>query len=129
MNMNETYDAMVKATNDGYANLRKLAELNMATMDKLMAKQMELMTLCADAGTKQYEGLKDVKDAEELVTKQVEMARECGEKLVNKNREVAEMLSSTRDDYQSWVEDSVSQLKDQFVPAPAPAARKTRKAA
>lgn len=115
MNMNETYEAMLKASNESYANMRKLAELNMATMDKLVAKQMEMMTLCMDAGSKQYESVKDVKDAEELVGKQVEMARECGEKLMSKNREVAELLTATRDDYQAWAEDSVSQLKEQFA--------------
>jgi phasin family protein len=129
ISMNETYEAMLKTTNDGYANLRKLAELNMSTMDKLVAKQMEMMTLCVDASTKQYEGLKNVKDPQELVGKQVEMARECGEKLMSKNREVADLLASTRDDYQAWVEGSVAEIKDKFAAA-APAARKTtRKAA
>ena len=117
MNMNETYDAMLKATNESYANLRKLAELNMATMDKLMAKQMEMMTLCMDTGSKQYDTVKDIKDPEALVAKQVEMARECGEKIMNKNREVADLLTDTRDEYQNWMENSVAQIKDSLVAA------------
>jgi phasin family protein len=120
MNLNETYTAMNKAVNDNYANMRKLAELNLATWDKLVAKQMEMMTLCMDASSKHYEAVKDVKDVKdvnELVGRQTEMARECGEKFMQKNREVVELLSGTRDEYQSWVETSMGQLKDQLAEA------------
>lgn len=125
MNMNETFAAMNKAATDNYANLRKLTELNLATWDKLMAKQMEMMTLCLDASSKQYEAVKDVKDVNELVGRQTEMARECGEKFMQKNREVVDLLTGTRDEYQNWVESSMNQLKAQF----AEAGEVTRKAA
>lgn len=129
MNVNETYEVMIKATNDSYANLRKLAELNLSTWDKLVAKQMELMTLCLDAGSKQYEAVKDVKGADELVGNQMAMARECGEKLMAKNREMVDLLVNTREEYQGWVEESVNQVKDQLTTAGATARKTARKAA
>jgi hypothetical protein len=129
MNMNESIAAMTKATNENYANLRKLTELNLATWDKLVAKQMEMMTLCMDAGSKQLEATQESKRVDDLMGRQSEMARECGEKLLEKNREMVDLLVGTRDDYQNWFEVSVSQIKDQFSQAGEAARKATRKAA
>lgn len=129
MNVNDTVEMMVKATNDGYANLRKLAELNLATWDKLVAKQMEMMTMCLDASSKQYEALQGAKRPDEVVGNQMAMARECGEKVMAKNREMVDLLVNTRDEYQSWVEESVQQVKDQFAKAGETARKSVRKAA
>lgn len=129
MNMNETIELMTKTANDNYANMRKLAELNLATWDKLVAKQMEMMTMCLDAGTKQYEAAQSVKRVDELMGKQSEMARECGEKLMQKNREVVDLLVSTRDEYQGWLEESMTHVKEQLSQAGETARKATRKAA
>jgi phasin family protein len=129
MNMNENIEMMTKAANTGYANLRRLAELNLSTWDRMVAKQMEMMSLCVDAGSRQYEVASDAKGMEELMGRQTEMARECGEKLIAKNREMLDLLATTRDEYQGWVEDSMSQVKDQFVQAGEAARTTARKAA
>lgn len=129
MNVNETLEMVVNATNDSYANLRKLAELNLATWDKLVAKQMELMTMCLDAGNKQYEAMQGAKRPDEVMGNQMAMARECGEKMMAKNREMVDLLVSTRDEYQGWVEESVKQLKDQFTTAGETVRKSARKAA
>lgn len=129
MNMNESFAAMTKAANENYANLRKLAELNLATWDKMVAKQMEMMTLCMDAGSKQLEAAQEAKRVDEIMGKQSEMVRECGEKLLEKNREMVELLVGTRDDYQHWVEASVSQFKEQFAQAGEATRKAARKAA
>jgi phasin family protein len=129
MKVNETYEMMIAAANDTYANMRKLAELNLATWDKLVAKQMEMMTLCLDASSKQYDAVKNVKGPDELVGNQVAMARECGEKLMEKNREMVDLLVSTREDYQGWVEESVQQVKDQLTKSGATVSKPARKAA
>lgn len=129
MKVNETYEMMIAAANDTYANMRKLAELNLATWDKLVAKQMELMTLCLDASSKQYDAVKNVKGPDELLGNQVAMARECGEKLMEKNREMVDLLVNTREDYQGWVEESVQQVKDQLTKSGATVSKPARKAA
>jgi len=117
MNLNATYEQMLKAANDNQAALRKLAELNLSTWDKLVAKQLEMMGLCFEAGSKQFASLQEAKGADEVLSKQTVMARECGEKLMAKNREMVELLTSTRDQYAQWVEASVSQVKEQVAQA------------
>jgi len=114
MNMNETFELMNKSANEGYTNLRKLAEINMNTWEQLAAKQMAVMNLCFEATTKQVDLLKEAKRADELVGPQAELARDLGEKLVESNKEVMEILSKTRDEYQDLAESSVEQAKAQL---------------
>lgn len=113
MNLNDTIEMMTKATNESYANMRKLAEINLATMDALTAKQMEIFKLCLDTGAKQADLMKDAKRVDEVVGSQTEAARELGEKLVESNREVVEIITQSRDSYQNWAEESVKQVKAQ----------------
>jgi len=129
VNMNESIEMMNKAVNDNYASLRKLAELNLSVWDKMVAKQMDMMNMCLNAGSKHYEAAKDSNRVDELVGKQSEMVRECGEKLMEKNREMVDFLVSTRDEYQGWMEASVGQMKDQFAQAGETTGKATRKAA
>ena len=123
MNMNDTIEMMTKATNESYANMRKLAEINLATMDELTAKQMEIFKLCLDAGAKQAEMIKDAKRVDELFGDQAEAARELGEQLVDRNREVVDIFAKSRDAYQAWTEESLKQAKAQTEKA-TKAARK-----
>ena len=126
MNLNETYEVVAKTANENYANLRKLADINLNVWDQLVNRQMEAMKLCFETGNKQIELAKGTKRADELMGKQAELARELGEQLMENNQQVMEILNKTRDEYQGWFEASAEQVKGQFEKA-APA--KTRKAA
>ncbi len=114
MNMNETFELMTKSTNEGYSNLRKLAEINMNTWEQLAAKQMAVMNLCFETTSKQAELLKGVKRVDELVGPQNELARDLGEKLVESNQQVVEILNKNRDEYKDLAETSMEQVKSQL---------------
>lgn len=120
MNISETFEMMNNATNESYANLRKLADINLNVWDQLASKQMEVMKLCFETGNKQLELSKDVKRVDELLGKQAVLAREFGEQLVASNQEVADILSKSRGEYQGWIDAGIEQLKgrmEQAVPA------------
>lgn len=117
MKLNETFELLTKSTDEGYANLRKLAEINMNTWEQLVAKQMAVMNLCFENTSKQAELLKEAKRVDELVEQQGELARELSEKLVESNKEVMEVLSKTRDEYQDLAEASVEQAKSRMTEA------------
>ena len=114
MNMNETFELMTKSTNQSLANLRKMAEINLNTWDKLVATQMSVMNQCLEATSKQAELLKDAKRVDELLGAQTELARDLGEKLVESNKEVVEILSQTTEEYQALAEAGVEQAKSQL---------------
>ena len=126
MNINKTFELAIKAADENYANLRKLADINLNVWDQLAGKQMEVMKMFFETGNKQVEMSKDVKRIDELFGKQAELARELGEQLVESNQQVVEILSKSREDYQGWFEAGIEQASsrmEQVVPA------KTRKAA
>ena len=122
MNYEDTFNLVSKTANENYTSLRKLADINMNAWDQLASKQLEIMKLCFDTSTRQVEMGKDVKRADEMFGKQVELARELGEKLVESNEQVVEILNSTRDEYQGWVEAGTEQARtrmEQVAPAKA----------
>jgi phasin family protein len=126
MNLNETFEMMSNAANDNYANLRKLADINLGIWDQLAGKQMEVMKLCMASGNKQVELAKTTQRPDELFGKQAELVRELGEQLIESNQQVVDILSNSREQYQGWVEASADQVRSQFEQnAPA----KTSKAA
>ena len=117
MNINETFDLVNKSANEGYASLRKLAEINLNTMDQLFGKQMEVMNLYFASATQQAELLKQTKRVDELVSKQAELAQELGEKLAESNKQVVEILSNSREEYQGWAEQNVAQARSKMSEA------------
>ena len=122
MDYEDTFSQVSKAVNENYTSLRKLADINMNAWDQLASKQLEIMKLCFDTSTRQAEMGNDVKRADEMFGKQVELARELGEKLVESNEQVVEILNSTRDEYQGWVEAGTEQARthmEQVAPAKA----------
>jgi phasin family protein len=114
MNLNQAFDLANKSTTLGYDNIRKLTEINMSTWEKMVEAQMSIMNTCFETTGKQIELLETVKRPDELFGKQAELAQELGEKLVEKNKEVFEVLSQTRDEYQELAEAGVQQAKSQM---------------
>lgn len=114
MNMNEPIELLNKSTSEGYANLNRLAEINMNAWQQLVAGEMAVMNLFFETAGKQAGLLKDVKRVDELVGKQSELARDLGEQLLESNKKVIEILSNTRDEYQDIAEASAAQARSQL---------------
>ena len=114
MNMNETFALMNQSSNDYYANLNKLAEINMNAWQQLVAGKMAVMNHFFETAGKQAELLKEVKGVDELVEKQTGLVRDLGEQLLESNKEAGEILSNTRDAYQEIAEISAAQAKEQL---------------
>lgn len=117
MKLNESFELLTKSTDEGYANLRKLAEINMNTWEQLVAKQMAVMNLCFENTSKQAELLKETKRVDEMVAQQSELARDLSEKLAESNKEVVAILNQTREEYQELAESSVEQAKTRMSEA------------
>lgn len=122
MNMNESIELMNKTASEGYANVNRLAEINMNAWQQLVAGKMAVMNIVMDTAGKQADLLKNVKGVDELVEKQTGLARDLGEQLLESNKKVVEILSNTRDEYLEIAETSAGQARSQLNAA-AEAAR------
>ena len=114
MNMNETIELMNQSTSEGYANLNKLAEINMNAWQQLAAGEMAVMNLFFETAGKQADLLKDGKRVDEMMGKQAELARDLGEQLLESNKKVVEILGTTREEYQHVAEVSTEQARSQM---------------
>lgn len=114
MNMNETIELMNKSTSEGYANLNKLAEINMNAWQQLVAGNMAVMNLFFETAGKQADLLKDVKRVDDMMGKQAELASDLGEQLLESNKKVVEILSNTNEEYQHVAEAGAEQARSQM---------------
>lgn len=128
MNVTEPGEATKPMLGDHLGVVRKLAELNSDLWGKLSAKQLELLRLYFETTAKQFEVGKDVSRVDELLTKQMQVAREYGQDAMRINREILDLLSGSRDTYQAWLDDLMNQSGKQ-VSQVAEAATVPRKSA
>lgn len=112
MSTTEAFESMNKISGDNFAAMSKLWELNADLWIKLANKQAEMFRIYFETMSTQIEPV----------------MRECGQKVMEINREMADLFSNSRDDYQAWYESAVNQTKEQFTTA-AETAKPTKKAA
>jgi len=112
--VNESFESLRKMANDNNSAISKLLELNVSLWNKISSKQLELFKLCFESSTKPLSAQNGVTSADEFFKQQMEMARECGEKAAQINKEVIELFSSSREDYQEWYDSSVKHAQEQL---------------
>jgi phasin family protein len=99
---------MVNEFNENmFASAKRMGELNMATFEKVAAKQAEVMNSCLESSAKQYEVLTTAKDYKEALAAQSELMKGCNEKLLANVRETADMMTAVRDELTGMVEEAV----------------------
>jgi hypothetical protein len=128
MNATETVESMNRMVSDNVAAMRKLAELNTDLWSKLTAKQLELFRMYFETTARLFEVEKGASRADELVAKQMEVAREYGQSAMRVNREIFELFSGSRDSYEAWLDETMHQAKEQVAKS-AEVSKTTRKAA
>ena len=86
-----TYNAQAEKV---IAPMQQLAKLSLSNTEKLFALQMEIAQSYVDLGIEQMNAMLEVKDPESLqafVSKQADVARNVGEKMVADAKAVAEL--------------------------------------
>jgi phasin family protein len=104
MNAKETVNAMNDLGNKGYESLRQLGELQMATWNKLMEKQLEVFNAAVDGAVESAKLAGEAKDYQEAVTAQAELSRKLAEQMANKTRETVELVQEAGEEYRGWIE-------------------------
>lgn len=119
------------------AAAKELEVLNTQVVEKLTAKQMELANVTFETGTKYLNSMTEIKGYQDLLAEQTKLATEFNEKVIENARATADILTETREAYQSWVEKSIKLMTDSadfslpsfpgfpgFAPAKKPAPKK-----
>lgn len=123
--MNNEFLNMVNEFNENMlASAKRLGELNMATFEKVAAKQAEVMNSCMESSAKQYEVLTTAKDYKEALAAQSELMKGCNEKLLANVRETADMMTAVRDELTGMVEEAVKYTSESVEKAGEMASKK-----
>ena len=115
------------------AAAKELETINTQVIEKLTGKQMELANAAFETSTRYMSSLSEVKGYQEIVSEQAKLAAEFNEKLIDTARSTADIMTESRELYQSWVEKNMKAVTggmDFSLPGfPAPKKPAAKKAA
>lgn len=103
-NAKESVEMFSELNSKGFEAARQLGEINLRTMERLVCRQMDVMSMLVEGGLRQVKLASESKAYSELVKDQVEFAREVTERVMEEGRENVKIASDTRDEYRAWLE-------------------------
>jgi hypothetical protein len=96
---------------------KKLGDLNLRTMDRLLAQQTELANIYMDITAKSLELFGKAKGVQELVNGQAELTRECGERCMTIMRKGLTLVNESGAEYGVLVSEGVKSAQEQISDA------------
>jgi phasin family protein len=113
--MNSTKDnlaALNDMGNRGYESLRELGEINLRNWEKLLGRQMDVLSFAMESGVQQMKVASEAKGYNDLVKGQVEFVKGIGERALQESKANLEMANATREEYRAWFENGVKSFSD-----------------
>jgi len=121
---NEFLDMVNEFNENMFTSAKRLGDLNMATFEKVAAKQAEVFNACLESSAKQYEVMTTAKDYKEALAAQSELMKGCNDKMLANIRETTEMFAGVREELTGMVEEAVKYTSDSVEKVSELAAKK-----
>ena len=100
----ESIETIKDLGSNGYDAARQLGELNLRSVEMILNRQMDAVSMAMEAGMRQISLVSEAKGYKDLVEGQVELARDVGERMMEVGRENAKLAGDARDEYRVWFE-------------------------
>ncbi|MGF1644947.1 MAG: phasin family protein, partial [Thiotrichales bacterium] len=110
----ELFELATKMSQSVLDSAQKLSELNVKTLDKVVAQQSALASAYFDASTKGLELMSKAKGYQELLAGQAQLMRELGETVMNSVKQGASTLNEVRTEYSALAETNVKVAQEQI---------------
>jgi phasin family protein len=94
--------------------LKELGEINTKAMTRLTQRQMDMVSLYMEEGSKQIETLSQAKGAPDIVAAQSRWFTELNEKVMENARQTVEDLVDVKAEFTSWAEKGMEKAKAGF---------------
>lgn len=101
----------------GYESMRQLGEINLRNWERMVARQMDAVSMMMESGLRQAKVASEAKGYNELAKTQVEFAKELGQRMVDETRQNLKLAGDARDEYRTWFEKGVASAKDRMSQA------------
>ncbi len=85
-------------------SMKQLGEITNTMSAKLTERQMAMVNAYMEGVTKQLQAMSEFKDMKEAAETQAKLAREFNQKLLENTQQTMEILSDTRSDLTTWME-------------------------
>lgn len=115
-------DMLNEMGSQGFESMRELGEINLRNWERMVARQMEAVSLMMETGMRQARAASEVKGYNDLVKTQVEFAKELGQRLVEETRQNLKLAGDARDEYRNWFEKGMVNVREQMAQAAPKAA-------
>ena len=113
----EIIDIIEKSNESVLEAVRKIAELNMRTFDKMFQQQAELAAFYMDASARGMEMVTKAKGYQDLMAGQTALARELGERSIAAVRTGMTDAYATTNEYGNMVQEGVKLAQEQAAKA------------
>ncbi len=113
----EIIEIIEKSNESVLEAVRKIAELNMRTFDKMFQQQAELAAFYMDASARGLEMVTKAKGYQDLMAGQTSLARELGERSVAAVRTGMTDAYATTNEYSNLVQEGVKLAQEQAAKA------------
>lgn len=110
----EMIEMFSKNSESAMESAKKLGELNLRTMDRLLAQQTELANIYMDIAARSLELFGKAKGVQELVNGQAELTRECGERCMSVMRSGLTLVNESGSEYSALITEGVKSAQTQM---------------
>lgn len=102
-------EAMNKTTIE---SVKRFAELQGRMLERVSARQVDIVTDYLESGVRQLQMLGEVKDLQAAVAAQSKLAADMGEKFVAHAKKNADAFEATKSDLTAWFEEGLKQAAE-----------------
>ena len=109
----ENLEMFSEMSSKGYEAVRRLGEINLRMMERMLGRQMEAATLFMETGLQQAKMVSEAKGYGELVKGQIEMAQDLGKRMMEEGRTNIQLANESRDEYRAWFEQGMETVREE----------------
>ncbi len=111
MQNEEMIQQWTKINQSAMEAIKELGEINTKAMTRLTQRQMDMVNLYMEEGTKQIETLSQAKGVPDIVAAQSRWFTELNEKVMDNARQTVEDLVNVKAEFTSWAEKGMDKAK------------------
>lgn len=110
-------DMINELGSDGFESMRELGEINLRNWERMVARQMDAVSLMMETGLRQARAASEAKGYNDLVKTQIDFAKELGQRMVEETRQNLKLAGDARDEYRVWFEKGMVNVREKMTEA------------
>ncbi len=111
---NELIQQWTEINKTTMAAIKELGEINTNAMTRLTQRQMEMVNLYMDGGSKQLETLSEAKEVQDIAAAQSRLFAELNKNLMENARQTVNDLVEVKDKLSAWAEKGMENTSAQL---------------